>query len=123
MAAFFLSIAWVALGLFIGASYSAGDFRSLTAQGAHPTLFALAAGIVLPVLVFYVLAHMIRRAQELRIHRALDDRGRDAACRAGDDRRARSIVSVGQATAAKSPRWATASNARSRAPPTGSAGA
>src|ERR1043166_5382162 len=67
MAAFFLSIAWVALGLFIGVSYFGGDLRGLATQGAHPALFALAAGIVLPVLVFYVLAHMIRRAQELRL--------------------------------------------------------
>src|SRR5205085_3903747 len=66
-AALLLSIAWVALGVFIGIAYFGGDFRQLSTQGAHPTLFALAAGIVLPVLLFYVLAHMIRRAQELRL--------------------------------------------------------
>ena len=50
-------------------------------------------------------------------HRALDDRGRDAACRAGDDRaRSRSCRS-GRRSGARSPPWATAWNARSRAPP------
>jgi len=96
MAAFLLSIAWVALGVFIGIAYFGGDFRSLTAQGAHPTLFALAAGIVLPVLLFYVLAHMIRRAQELRlIARSMTE----AAMRLAEPETIarESIVSVGQA--------------------------
>ena len=67
MAAFFLSAVWVVLGIVVGASYFGTDLRAIASQGVHPTLFALAAGIALPVLLFYVLAHMVRRAQELRI--------------------------------------------------------
>ena len=67
MAAFFLSAVWVVLGIVVGLSYFGSDLRAIANQGVHPTLFALAAGIALPVLLFYVLAHMIRRAQELRI--------------------------------------------------------
>src|SRR6188474_1733192 len=62
-AAFFLSVAWVILGLLVGASYFGSDLKSAFSQGVHPALFALAAGIALPVLLFYVVAHMIRRAQ------------------------------------------------------------
>ena len=62
----------------------------------HPTLFALAAGIALPVLLFYVLAHMVRRAQELRIiARSMTE----AAMRLAEPETIarESIVSVGQA--------------------------
>src|SRR4051812_2251024 len=38
-AAFLLSIAWVVVGLAIGASYFGGDLRALTQQGAHPLVF------------------------------------------------------------------------------------
>src|SRR4051794_26107390 len=67
MAAFFLSAVWVLLGIVVGLSYFGSDLRAIANQGVHSTLFALAAGICLPVLLFYVLAHMVRRAQELRI--------------------------------------------------------
>ena len=67
MAAFFLSAVWVLLGIVVGLSYFGTDIKAIASQGVHPTLFALAAGICLPVLLFYVLAHMVRRAQELRI--------------------------------------------------------
>ena len=50
-AAFFLSVAWVILGLLVGASYFGSDLKSAFSQGVHPALFALAAGIALPVLV------------------------------------------------------------------------
>ena len=43
------------------------DLRGACEPGRASDLFGLAAGIVLPVLFFYVLAHMIWRAQELRI--------------------------------------------------------
>ena len=97
MAAFFLSIAWVgARPVHRRCRISARDLRGLATQGAHPTLFALAAGIVLPVLVFYVLAHMVRRAQELRlIARSMTE----AAMRLAEPETIarESIVSVGQA--------------------------
>src|SRR5215212_7002377 len=96
MAAFFLSAAWVVLGLIVGASYFGTDLRQLTSQGVHPTLFALAAGIALPVLLFYVVAHMVRRAQELRIiARSMTE----AAMRLAEPETIarESIVSVGQA--------------------------
>jgi methyl-accepting chemotaxis protein len=59
-------------------------------------LFALAAGIALPVLLFYVVAHMVRRAQELRIiARSMTE----AAMRLAEPETIarESIVSVGQA--------------------------
>src|SRR4249920_861992 len=67
MAAFFISAAWVVLGIVVGLSYFGTDLKSIASQGVHPGMLALAAGIALPVLLFYVLAHMISRAQELRI--------------------------------------------------------
>ena len=96
MAAFFLSAVWVILGLVVGASYFGTDLKQIASQGVHPTLFALAAGIALPVLLFYVLAHMIRRAQELRlIARSMTE----AAIRLAEPETIarESIVSVGQA--------------------------
>src|SRR5262249_16940007 len=95
-AAFFLSVAWVVLGLFIGASYFGSGGKQVPGTRAYPPLFGLAAGIVLPVLVFYVLAHMIRRAQELRIiARSMTE----AAMRLAEPETIarESIVSVGQA--------------------------
>src|SRR5437764_1903962 len=67
MAAFFISAAWVVLGVIVALSYFGTDLKSIASQGVHPGMLALAAGIALPVLLFYVLAHMISRAQELRI--------------------------------------------------------
>ena len=96
MAAFFLSAVWVLLGIVVGASYFGTDLKAIANQGAHPTLFALAAGIALPVLLFYVLAHMVRRAQELRIiARSMTE----AAMRLAEPETIarESIVSVGQA--------------------------
>src|SRR6185437_1089441 len=96
MAAFFLSAVWVLLGIVVGISYFGSDLRAIAAQGVHPTLFALAAGICLPVLLFYVLAHMVRRAQELRIiARSMTE----AAMRLAEPETIarESIVSVGQA--------------------------
>ncbi len=96
MTAFILSVVWVVLGIVVGASYFGTDVRAITSQGVHPTLFALAAGIALPVLLFYVLAHMIRRAQELRIiARSMTE----AAMRLAEPETIarESIVSVGQA--------------------------
>src|SRR3954451_1806346 len=96
MAAFFLSAVWVLLGIVVGLSYFGSDLRAIANQGVHPTLFALAAGICLPVVLFYVLAHMARRAQELRIiARSMTEA---AMRRAEPETIAReSIVSVGQA--------------------------
>ena len=67
-----------------------------TPPGRAPALFALAAGIALPVLLFYVVAHMVRRAQELRIiARSMTE----AAMRLAEPETIarESIVSVGQA--------------------------
>ena len=66
MAAFSSRLGWVVLGLAVAASYFGTDLKGITSPAAYPTLLALAAGIALPVLLFYVLAHMISRA-ELRI--------------------------------------------------------
>jgi hypothetical protein len=96
MAAFFLSAVWVLLGIVVGASYFGTDLKAIASQGVHPTLFGLAAGIALPVLLFYVLAHMVRRAQELRIiARSMTE----AAMRLAEPETIarESIVSVGQA--------------------------
>src|SRR6266536_497038 len=62
MAAFFISIAWVVLGLAVAATYFGTDLKGIASPAAYPTLLALAAGIALPLLLFYVLAHMISRA-------------------------------------------------------------
>src|SRR5882724_641880 len=67
MAAFFISAAWVVLGLAVALTYFGTDLKGVASPAAYPTLLTLAAGIALPVLLFYVLAHMISRAQELRI--------------------------------------------------------
>ena len=98
-------------------SYFGTDLRAIARQGVHPTLFALAAGIALPVLLFYVRRpHDPPRAGAAH-HRALDDRSRDAACRARDASHASRSCRSGRRSAAKSPRWATASSVRWRAPP------
>src|SRR3954469_1521604 len=96
MAAFFISVIWVVLGLVVGVSYFGTDLKAIASQGVHPGMLVLAAGIGLPVLLFYVLAHMISRAQELRmIARSMTE----AAMRLTEPESiARdSIVSVGQA--------------------------
>src|SRR4249920_2004888 len=96
MAAFFISAAWVVLGIVVGLSYFGTDLKSIASQGVHPGMLALAAGIALPVLLFYVLAHMIRRAQELRlIARSMTE----AAMRLAEPETVarEAIVSVGQA--------------------------
>src|SRR5947199_7012433 len=61
MAAFFPSAAWVLLGIVVGLSYFGTDLKGIASPAAYPTLLALAAGLALPVLLFYVLAHMSSR--------------------------------------------------------------
>jgi hypothetical protein len=62
------AFAWVLGGLILAFLYLP-DLRAIASQGAAgvPAMFGLAAFVLAPVLFFYALAHMVWRAQELRL--------------------------------------------------------
>ena len=79
VAAAIASLVWVILvGLF--ASSALPDLR--TTENLGLAILALAATLLLPIVFFFVLAHMINRSREMR-RRPVDGRSRDAARRAG----------------------------------------
>ena len=60
-------------------------------------LVGFAAVLAVPVIFFFVLAHMFRRSQDLRLVAEIHGAGGDAAGAAGERSRASQIVTVGQA--------------------------
>ena len=87
-----------ALGVIIAMNYYGGEMRAVGAQGGPGAaqLFGLGAAILVPSMVFIVLAHMVARAQELRtISRSMTE----VALRLAEPETIASdaIVSVGQA--------------------------
>ena len=61
------SAVWVAGGARPRLLFGTRIRRAACQPARRSPLVALAAGIVVPVVLFYVLAHMVRRAQDLRI--------------------------------------------------------
>ena len=113
------ALVWTGLGVIIAMNYYGGDIRAVGSQGGPGAaqLFGLAAAILVPSMFFFVLAHMVARAQELRtISRSMTEvamRLAEPETIASD-----SIVSrSARRSAAKSRPWATAWSARSRALP------
>src|SRR5205807_7488855 len=91
------AVVWAGLGFALLLGYFGTDYRELIGQGAAaPQLFALLAAVLVPIAFFFVLAHMVRRAQELRlIARSMTDvaiRFAEPELIAND-----SVVTVGQA--------------------------
>src|SRR5215207_7358551 len=95
LVALLFACGWIAVGLFIAAGEYGGDLRALFQSGA-PQLFGLASVILVPPIFFFVLAHMITRAQELRI---ISRSMTEVALRLAEPETlaSESIVSVGQA--------------------------
>ena len=63
-----VAILWIALGLFLAWGYLGPELRAEGLQGAAaPQLFGMAAAIIVPPMFLFVLAHMVSRAQELRM--------------------------------------------------------
>ncbi|HET9535313.1 MAG TPA: kinesin, partial [Mesorhizobium sp.] len=65
-----LSLAWIAGGLLIThLLYGPGVWQMRSAQdvAARPYLILLALGIIIPVIMFWAFAAMMRRAQEMRL--------------------------------------------------------
>ncbi len=93
-----LSLAWAAVALALAWQYLGGSWRSAFALGlaGTPQLLAISAAILVPIVFFFVLAHMVSRAQELRmISRSMTE----VAMRLAEPESiaSESIVSVGQA--------------------------
>src|SRR5712692_8890339 len=62
------SLVWGGLGIALAVGYFGTDLANLIGQGAAaPQLFGILGAIVVPIAFFFVLAHMVRRAQELRL--------------------------------------------------------
>src|SRR5205807_1998698 len=62
------AVVWAGLGFALLLGYFGTDYRELIGQGAAaPLLLATLAVVVVPIAFFFVLAHMVRRAQELRL--------------------------------------------------------
>jgi len=61
------SVVWGGIGLALAIGFFGADFGNLFSRAAAPQLFGILGAIVVPIAFFFVLAHMVRRAQELRV--------------------------------------------------------
>ncbi|HEX2656073.1 MAG TPA: hypothetical protein VHN11_20815, partial [Xanthobacteraceae bacterium] len=97
VAAIVASIAWTAVGIGFAISHFGAEARPFLGRGGSaPELFMIVAAIGAPVMFFFALAHLLQRAQELRI---ISRSMTDVALRLAEPETIarESIVSVGQA--------------------------
>src|SRR5262249_48749282 len=97
LAAGIFAVVWAGLGIALAFGYFGADVSQWFGKGAAaPQLFGILGAIVVPIAFVFVLAHMVRRAQELR---TIATSMTDAALRFTEPESiaSESIVSVGQA--------------------------